>query len=651
MSNRYKEFKHLNLPAIEKEILERWERENAFEKSIELREGAHPFVFYEGPPSANGMPGIHHVMARALKDLVCRYKTMQGFKVERKGGWDTHGLPVELGVEKELGITKEDIGKKISVAEYNQKCREAVLRYKNKWDELTQKMGYWVDLKNPYVTFTNDYIETLWWCLKELYKKGLLYKSVSIQPYSPAAGTGLSSHELNQPGTYRNVKDTSVVAMFKAIQNEKLKIKNVEGDIFFLAWTTTPWTLPSNLGLTVGPNIDYVLVKTFNPYTHLPINVILAKALLNKYFKPEGENGDFENYAKKHSSPEGGGREGALPWKILTEFKGKDLEGLEYEQLLSYEANSMEAIKAITPDAKPFRILLGDFVTTEEGTGIVHTSPAFGADDFRVGKKYNIGILTLVDKEGKFVDGLGEFSGRYIKDYKDEENYVDVNIDISVKLKKENRAFKVEKYEHSYPHCWRTDKPVIYYPLDAWFIKTTALRDRMVELNKTINWKPESTGNGRFGNWLENMVDWNLSRSRYWGTPLPVWRTEDGNEEKCIGSIDELNAEIRKANEVLGGDVNKNYLHDGILDLHKPYVDEVILVSDSGKPMRREPDLIDVWFDSGAMPYAQWHFHLKIKKKSSPQKGEAGRGLSLQTLLPKVLTKPAAGFIHCMHWQ
>jgi isoleucyl-tRNA synthetase len=609
MANRYKEFKQLNLPSIEKETLERWKKENAFEKSIELREGAEPFVFYEGPPSANGMPGIHHVISRSLKDLVCRYKTMKGFKVERKGGWDTHGLPIELGVEKELGITKEDIGKKISVAEYNQKCREAVLRYKDKWDELTTRMGYWVDLNEPYITFKNEYIETLWWCLKELYNKGLLYKSVSIQPYSPAAGTGLSSHELNQPGTYRNVKDTSAVAMFKARKNKgSLFLFDAAGDdqVFFLAWTTTPWTLPSNLGLTVGPNIDYVLVKTFNPYTHLPVNVVLAKALTGKYFKPEAENGDFENYSADQK---------VLPWKILAEFRGNQLEGLEYEPLLAYEANSLDAVKAITPDAKPWRILLGDFVTTEDGTGIVHTAPAFGADDYRVGKKYNIGILTLVDREGKFVDGLGEFSGRFIKDYKNEENYVDVNVDISVKLKKENRAFKVEKYEHSYPHCWRTDKPVVYYPLDAWFIKTTALRDRMVELNKTIRWKPESTGTGRFGNWLENMVDWNLSRSRYWGTPLPVWRTEDGTEEKCIGSIEELNTEIKKASEVLGGDVNTHYLHDGILDLHKPYVDEVILVSDTGKPMRREPDLIDVWFDSGAMPYAQWHFPFENKEK------------------------------------
>ncbi|NTS39486.1 isoleucine--tRNA ligase [Flavisolibacter sp. BT320] len=611
MANRYKEFKHLNLPAIEKEVLERWQREEAFQKSIAVREGAQPFVFYEGPPSANGMPGIHHVISRTLKDLVCRYKTMQGFKVERKGGWDTHGLPVELGVEKELGITKEDIGKKISIEEYNQKCREAVLRYKDKWDDLTTKMGYWVDLQNPYITFTNEYIETLWWCLKELYSKKLLYKSVSIQPYSPAAGTGLSSHELNQPGTYKMVKDTSATVLFKAKQapaSQFLFDAADNNEVFFLAWTTTPWTLPSNLGLTVGPNIAYALVKTFNPYTHESQNVVLAKALLHKYFKAEGENADFSAYKEGDK---------VVPYRILAEFKGKDLEDLAYEPLLPYPANSLEAVQEITPDAAPWRVLLGDFVTTEDGTGIVHTAPAFGADDFRVGKKYGIGILTLVDKEGKFVDGLGEFSGRYIKDYKNEEGYVDVNVDISVKLKKEGRAFKVEKYEHSYPHCWRTDKPVVYYPLDAWFIRTTAVKDRMVELNKTINWKPESTGTGRFGNWLENMVDWNLSRSRYWGTPLPIWRTEDGKEEKCIGSIEELNAEIRKASEVLGGDVNTHYLHDGILDLHKPYVDEVVLVSDSGKPMHREPDLIDVWFDSGAMPYAQWHYPYENKEKFS----------------------------------
>ena len=617
MSAKYREFRQLNLPGLEKEILANWENSKTFEKSISLREGADPFVFYEGPPSANGMPGIHHVISRTLKDFVCRYKTMKGFQVQRKGGWDTHGLPIELGVEKELGITKEDIGKKISVEEYNQKCREAVLRYKDKWDELTQKMGYWVDLEKPYITFENNYIETLWWLLKQLYQKDFLYESVSIQPYSPAAGTGLSSHELNMPGTYKDVKDTSCVAMFKAVRNEKSeflfkRIQNNTGEIFFLAWTTTPWTLPSNLGLTVGPDIDYVLVRTFNPYTSLPVHLVIAKALLPKYFKEEGRGNDFENYSSENK---------ILPWEIEAEFKGKEIEGARYEQLLPYEANSLEAIKEHTVEIlkqdaagiDPFKVVLGDFVTTEDGTGIVHTAPAFGADDLKVGKKYNLGILVMVDLEGKFVNGLGEFSNRFVKNYKDDPKYVDVNVDICVKLKKENRAFKVEKYEHSYPHCWRTDKPVLYYPLDAWFIRTTAKQDKMVELNKTINWKPKSTGEGRFGNWLENMVDWNLSRSRFWGTALPIWKTDDDTEEKCIGSIEELNEEIRKANKVLGGDVNKNYLHEGILDLHKPYVDEIVLVSDSGKAMHRVPDLIDVWFDSGAMPYAQWHFPFENK--------------------------------------
>ena len=639
MSVKYREFSQLNLPSIEQEILARWETERAFEKSIAVREGAKPFVFFEGPPSANGMPGIHHVISRTLKDLVCRYKTMKGFQVKRKGGWDTHGLPIELGVEKELGITKEDIGVKISVEDYNKKCREAVLRYKDKWDDITKKMGYWVDLNDPYITFKNEYIETLWWLLQQLYKKGLLYESVSIQPYSPAAGTGLSSHELNQPGTYKDVKDTSAVAMFKAVKNEHSKflfdaaysapspLERAGGEVYFLAWTTTPWTLPSNLGLTVGPNIDYVLVKTFNPYSGKPCAVVLAKALLHKYF-PEHVD-EFEEGAEIYDAVNNWFNHGndefliekkvelksafdalvkkkQLPYKIVATFKGKEIEECRYEQLLPYEAN-----KETGGDS--FRVIPGDFVTTEDGTGIVHTAPAFGADDYRVGKKFGIGILTMVDREGKFLDGMGEFSNRFVKNYKDDPDYEDVNVDICVKLKKENRAFKVEKYEHSYPHCWRTDKPILYYPLDAWFIKTTAIKDRMVELNKTINWKPKSTGEGRFGNWLENMVDWNLSRSRFWGTALPIWKTEDGTEEICIGTIEELRTEAEKADKVLG--THNSILTTDDLDLHKPYVDDIIFVSKSGKPMKRVPDLIDVWFDSGAMPYAQWGLdHEKVKK-------------------------------------
>ena len=614
MSNQYPEFNGLHLPTIEAEILAAWKKEQAFEQSVILREGKTPFVFYEGPPSANGMPGIHHVISRTLKDMMCRYKTMQGFQVKRKGGWDTHGLPVELGVEKELGITKEDIGKKISVEAYNQKCREAVLRYKKEWDDITNKMGYWVDLNNPYITFENNYIETLWWILSTLYKKGYLYQSVSIQPYSPAAGTGLSSHELNQPGTYKDVKDTSAVAMFKAQPSAAAQFlfdaaannKNNQ-DVYYMAWTTTPWTLPSNLGLTVGPNIDYALVATYNPYTAMPVNVVLAKALLSKYFKEEGLT--IETFAEGDK---------IIPWKILTECKGSQLNGLRYEQLMPFEAND-----PATFEGDPFKIITGDFVTTEDGTGIVHTSPAFGADDYKVGQKNNLGIITLVDREGKFVEGVGEFSGRFVKNYKDEKEYVDVNVDICVKLKKENRAFKVEKYEHNYPHCWRTDKPILYYPLDAWFIKTTAVKDRLIELNKTINWKPKSTGEGRFGNWLENMVDWNLSRSRYWGTPLPIWRTEDGTEEICVGSIEELTTlYIAAKDKGFNKEVNLQII-DGKLDvdLHKPFVDQIELLSATGQSMKRVSDLVDVWFDSGAMPYAQWHY--PFENKDLIDKGEA----------------------------
>ncbi len=593
---KYPEYKQLNMPAIEAEMQQIWKENNYFERSVSEREGSTPFVFYEGPPSANGMPGIHHVISRTLKDLVCRYKTMQGFQVKRKAGWDTHGLPVELGVEKELGITKEDIGIKITVEEYNQKCREAVMRYKDKWDEITEKMGYWVDLKDPYITFDNKYIETLWWALKELHKKDYLYKSVSIQPYSPAAGTGLSSHEVNQPGTYKEVKDTTIVAMFEAKKNEKSQflfdlLPNKEESVHFMAWTTTPWTLPSNLGLTVGPNIDYVLVHTFNPYTHTICNVILASKLLAKYFKPENEHADFEAYAQDGKN---------IPYQIIGTFKGSQLEGCQYEQLLSYDGNA-----ASIAGGDPFRLICGDFVTTEDGTGIVHTAPAFGADDYKVGKANNIGFLVMVDKEGKFIDGLGELSGRYVKNYKDEVEYKEVDVDIAISLKTKGQAFKVEKYAHTYPHCWRTDKPILYYPLDAWFIRTTAVKDRMIELNKTINWKPKATGEGRFGNWLENMVDWNLSRSRYWGTPLPVWMNEEGSEVKCIGSVEELNNEIKYANEKLN---LQQVVNENNLDLHKPFVDGITLADSQGRPMKREPDLIDVWFDSGAMPYAQGHY-------------------------------------------
>ncbi|SMO37666.1 isoleucine--tRNA ligase [Solitalea koreensis] len=606
---KYREYKQLDLSGVGKEVLANWKEKKIFEKSISSRPASKPFNFYEGPPSANGMPGIHHVMARAIKDIFCRYKTLKGFQVKRKAGWDTHGLPIELAVEKALGITKEDIGKKISVDDYNHACRKEVMRYTDVWNDLTVRMGYWVDIDNPYITYENNYIESLWYLLSELYKKGLLYKGYTIQPYSPAAGTGLSSHELNQPGTYKMVKDTTVVAQFKVSEEGKANLSTFitqdselkNQDLFFLAWTTTPWTLPSNTALAVGKDITYLVVKTFNQYTFEPINVILAKDLFRKYFSEKNEELELELYNAGDKT---------IPYKVIGELKGSDLEGVRYEQLMPYQQPE---------DGDAFRVLIGDFVTTEDGTGIVHIAPSFGSDDFRVAKQYGIGALTLVDKQGKFIDGMGEFSGKYVKNYdgqdENDPNYRSTDVLISIKLKEENKAFKVEKYEHSYPHCWRTDKPVLYYPLDSWFIKTTALKDRMVELNKTINWKPESTGTGRFGNWLENLVDWNLSRSRYWGTPLPIWRSEDASEEICIGSTAELvnqleNAmqsglltiEEKNANEVYLAKIKENE-HD----LHRPYVDNIVFVQNR-KKLVRELDLIDVWFDSGAMPYAQWHF-------------------------------------------
>ena len=588
--SQYKVYEKLDLPSIDAEILSFWQEQKIFEKSISERSEDNPFVFYEGPPSANGKPGIHHVMARTVKDLFCRYHTMKGERVERKGGWDTHGLPVELKVEKELGITKDDIGTKISVEDYNKECRAAVMRFKELWDDLTRKMGYWADLDDPYITFENDYIESVWHLLKKIYDKGLLYKGYTVQPYSPAAGTGLSSHELNMPGAYQDVSDTSAVAQFKLIKDAasaNVFEGNGPGDLFIIAWTTTPWTLPSNVALAVGKKITYVKVATYNPYTKLPINIILAEDLLSKWFKPEQAEAILEDFSEGDK---------IIPYKILGQYSGADLEGLRYEQLLPY----------VQPDnGDAFKVLIGDFVSTSDGTGIVHIAPSFGADDMRVGKQNAMGSLTLVDKQGKFVDEVTDFAGRYVKDYKDEENYRDVNIDICIKLKEENRAFNVNKYKHNYPHCWRTDKPILYYPLDSWFIKASDLRERMVELNNTINWKPSHTGEKRFGNWLENLQDWNLSRSRFWGTPLPIWKTADGTSEKCIGSITELQEEIDKANDKLG-------LSQAMPpDLHKPYIDKIVLVSDDGEEMRREPDLIDVWFDSGAMPYAQWHYPME----------------------------------------
>ena len=585
---KYPEYEKLDLSAIDKEILNFWEAEGIFEKSMDERDEENSFVFYEGPPSANGKPGIHHVMARTVKDLFCRYQTMKGKRVLRKGGWDTHGLPIELSVEKELGITKEDIGTKISIEAYNAKCRETVMRYKDVWDDITVKMGYWVDLEDPYITFKNEYIESVWWLLGELHHKGLLYKGYTVQPFSPAAGTGLSSHELNQPGCYRDVKDTSAVAQFKVVKSadSDFLYDNVsDGAVFFIAWTTTPWTLPSNTALAVGAKIDYVLVKTFNPYTHLPVNLILAKDLLHKWFKPENQDGDFETYSPGDKN---------IPYTILGEYKGSALAGLRYEQLMPY---------AQPEDGDAFKVLLGDFVSTSDGTGVVHLAPSFGADDMRTAKQNGIGSLTLVDKQGKFVDAVTDFAGRYVKDYKDEgDAYRNVDVDISIKLKEENKAFNVQKYSHNYPHCWRTDKPVLYYPLDSWFIRSTAAKDRMIELNNTINWKPAHTGEKRFGNWLENLQDWNLSRSRYWGIPLPIWRDEENEDEICISSMEQLKEEIAKANKQLG--LNQTMPED----LHRPFIDEITLVSDAGKPMKREVDLIDVWFDSGSMPYAQHHF-------------------------------------------
>ncbi len=597
---KYNEYKQLNLTQIGEDVRRYWEENETFEKGQKLAEGHPAYVFYDGPPSANGKPGIHHVMARTIKDVFCRYKAQKGYFVDRKAGWDTHGLPVELGVEKNLGITKEDIGKKISVDDYNKACREEVMKYKELWDELTRVMGYWVDLKNPYITFNNEYIETLWFLLKKLYDKGLLYKGYTIQPYSPAAGTGLSSHELNMPGCYRDVKDTTCVAMFKICD---------QADTYAIAWTTTPWTLPSNTALCVGPNIDYVTIETTHPYKETPCRIIMAKALVGSMF-PEGK------------SPE---------YKIIGECKGTALEGLRYEPLIPWVKPTEVS------DKGSFRIILGDYVTTEDGTGIVHIAPTFGADDARVAKKAGIGDLLLFDRDGKqlpMVDKQGRFApvedldpewvknnvnveeyskyaGKFVKNAYDPtkgEKDMSLDVELVIMLKEQGKLFKSEKHTHSYPHCWRTDKPVLYYPLDSWFIRTTALKDRMIELNKTINWKPEATGSGRFGNWLENIVDWNLSRSRYWGTPLPIWRTEDGKEEKCIGSVKELSAEIEKA--VKAGLMASNpYVGDyKDFDLHRPYIDNVILVSNSGKPMRREPDLIDVWFDSGAMPYAQIHY-------------------------------------------
>lgn len=635
MSTKFPEYKGLDLPKVAEETLKYWKKNQIFEKSITSREGEKPFIFFEGPPSANGLPGIHHVMARSIKDIFCRYKTQKGFQVKRKAGWDTHGLPVELGVEKELGITKEDIGTKISVEQYNEACKNAVMRYTDIWNDLTEKMGYWVDMDDPYITYKPKYMETVWYLLKEIYNKGLIYKGYTIQPYSPKAGTGLSSHELNQPGTYQDVSDTTVTAMFKT-KKETLPagLSEHAEDVFFIAWTTTPWTLPSNTALTVGPKIEYVTVKTYNQYTFEPITIVAAKELARKQFDKKFKEVESEEELNAYQEGDNlpAGKAGKIPFLIGESYIGKDLVGIQYEQLLPY------TLPFENPE-NAFRVISGDFVTTEDGTGIVHTSPTFGADDAMVAKQAtppvppmlvkdeNDNLVPLVDLQGKFRPEMGEFAGKYVKnEYYDDAEVPEksVDVEIAIKLKEENRAFKVEKYVHSYPNCWRTDKPILYYPLDSWFIKVTDVKDRMHELNTGINWKPKSTGEGRFGNWLANANDWNLSRSRYWGIPLPIWRTEDGREEKIIGSVEELKVEITKAVEAgvmekdifadfkIGDMSDENYTN---VDLHKNVVDTITLVSDAGKPMKREADLIDVWFDSGSMPYAQWHYPFENKEK------------------------------------
>ncbi len=605
---KYKEYKGLDLPSIDKDVLDFWTKEDIFKKSMSERPEEDSYVFYEGPPSANGKPGIHHVMARAVKDMFCRFHTMQGKRVERKGGWDTHGLPIELSVEKNLGITKEDIGKKLTVEQYNLECRKTVMQFKDQWDDITRKMGYWVDLENPYITFDNNYIESVWWLLRKLYDKDLMYKGYTVQPYSPAAGTGLSSHELNLPGCYKDVKDLSVTAQFKVIKDDSSKalFERHPNDVYFIAWTTTPWTLPSNCALALGAKIEYSLIQTFNTYTKEPVTIVMATKLIGKYFKEEAKEIALEDYTPGDK---------LIPYKIISTHTGSDLEGIHYEQLMPY-------VQPTEGDA--FRVILGDFVSTEDGTGIVHTASVFGSDDYRVCQQNNVPsilvargkeFMPLVDTQGKFVEEVTDFGGDYVRAeyYSDEERAADgfesTDLRIAVKLKKENRAFKVEKYDHSYPHCWRTDKPVLYYPLDSWFIKTSSVKDRMAELNKTINWKPAHTGTGRFQVWLENLMDWNLSRSRFWGIPLPIWRTADKEEEICIGSIEQLAEEIAKANAALG------LSQETPPDLHKPYIDNVTLVSPSGKEMLRESDLIDVWFDSGSMPYAQWHYPFENEEK------------------------------------